>query len=133
MMESRLRPWAGWALAGYWVSLFISTHTPLPALKDLPAGSDKWMHFVAYAGLQFLLLFWLWTRSEFAARHWVIAVAITSTYAVVDECLQPFVNRYADVMDCVADWIGVVLGTMVFAGIWWWSLRRDAASQSEHE
>ncbi len=107
------------ALAGYWAALFVSTHIPMPDLGDLPKNSDKIMHFVAYAGLSFLIGFrWSFGRGltrQIAAR----VFAITAAYAVVDELLQtiPVLHRTGDVYDVLADCCGSLIGLSLLFGV----------------
>lgn len=100
------------ALAGYWSALFVSTHTPMPDLGDLPENSDKVMHFVAYAGLSFLLG-WRWSlNAAFTPALAARVFGITAVYAAVDELLQtiPMLNRTGDVLDALADCCGSLIG-----------------------
>lgn len=105
------------ALAGYWAALFVSTHMPMPDLGDLPKNSDKIMHFVAYAGLSFLIgLRWSFGRRltmTLAAR----VFAVTFAYAIIDELLQtiPALNRTGDVYDVLADCCGSLIGLSLLA------------------
>ena len=103
----------GILLACYWGMLFLGTHLPLPRLGELPKHSDKGMHFIAYAGLSFLLLLWISTIRKLEFRHFVIVFAVTALYAAADELLQiPVNNRTCDVYDALADCLGSVLGLL---------------------
>lgn len=104
------------ALVFYWIALFVGTHIPLHA-NVLPGGSDKWVHFFAYAGLSFLLAFWWSTSQKLTIRHLRRLFAVVAVYAVLDELLQYPVNRSPELLDCLADWIGAVvgLGTLYWA------------------
>ena len=96
-------------LAAYWTFLFASTHVPLP--KDaLPANSDKAAHFVAYAGLSFLLGLWLSLRGPMTIGGYVFVLAVAAAYGAVDELTQIPVGRTGDVWDWVADCVGGGLG-----------------------
>lgn len=98
-----------YALTVYWVALFIGTHIPLPQMA-LPGHSDKSMHFVAYAGLSFLFTWWLHGTKHATLK----TVGVLGVYAVVDEVLQYPVNRTPDVLDAVADWVGIIIGLIIF-------------------
>ena len=105
----------GILLACYWGMLFLGTHIPLPRLEEggLPKYFDKGMHFIAYAGLSFLLLLWISTIRKLEFRHFVIVFAVTALYAAADELLQQIpVNRTPDVYDALADCLGSVLGLL---------------------
>lgn len=106
-----------WLLAGYWVTLFVSTHMRMPNLGDLPRHSDKMMHFVAYAGLSFLLALRWSVARRLTWRHYGIIFAITAVYAVIDELLQtiPALNRTGDPLDALADCCGSAIGLGLFA------------------
>lgn len=94
----------------YW--LFISTVilalitvlslTPLTHLPEAP-GSDKAHHFVAYATLYFPVALakpkqWIWIALLFVA--WSGAI----------ELIQPYVNRYGEWLDMIANCIGLIVG-----------------------
>jgi VanZ family protein len=101
----------GVLLALYWPVLFAATHLPLPRLNELPTGSDKWMHLVAYAGLGGLLSVWLSTRGASLLRLWAIVPPVCLGYAMIDELLQLLVvSRSADWRDGLADLAGALLG-----------------------
>lgn len=113
----------GSVLAGYWIALGVSTHIPvewmawrgLDAGELMAQGGDKLIHLIAYAGLGFLLCFWIASRGRFSFSA-VKAIAIVCIlYAILDELLQIPVGRSADLMDCVADWAGAGLGIGLFA------------------
>lgn len=114
MSKSKLRQLSGWLLTGYWIALFVGTHIPLPKLPG-PEGSDKVLHFGAYFGLQFLLLMWLALRAPLTRAKWATAIGIVFVYGIVDEVMQPYVNRHCDVNDCIADWCGAIIAAIAFA------------------
>ena len=110
----------GLALVVFWVSVFISTHVPSPDLGDLPKHSDKFMHFVAYACLSFLLGLWRAAWRPMTFRDYATVFGITAAYGVVDELLQaiPILNRSCDPVDALADWCGSLIGlVLVFAAL----------------
>ena len=76
---------------------------PLEAPPPAPEGSDKLVHFVAFAALAFPL-----ART---GRFGLIPVFIgASAFGGIIELIQPSFNRSADVNDWVADMVGVILG-----------------------
>jgi len=77
-------------------------------------GGDKVMHLVAYALLAFLFASWLGMRGMEDRRLALRTLGILAIYAVLDELLQIPVRRTADVVDCVADWLGIVVGFASF-------------------
>jgi len=112
---ARIRRWIGFALFVYWSTLFVSTHIPIP--KDMlpPGVSDKTMHYVAYAGLGFLLTVWRSTKRHLPLKSLVSILLCISVYGIIDELLQIPVGRHADVLDWIADFCGAVLGIASFA------------------
>lgn len=104
-------------LGVYWFALFVATHTPLR--NDIGGGvpnADKAAHFVAYAGLAFLLSCALYRAQKKAASRTITVLAIAALYAIADEATQVFVpNRVADFWDWVADMIGAGIGIAFFA------------------
>ena len=76
---------------------------PLEAPPPAPEGSDKLVHFIAFAALVFPL-----ART---GRFGLLPVFITaSVYGGAIELIQPSFNRSADMNDWIADIIGVALG-----------------------
>jgi hypothetical protein len=101
-------------LLGYWIALFVGTHSPsLPV--GVGRGWDKLAHFAGYAGLAFLLAWTLAARGRrsFAAGLSVLAVA--AAYGVLDELLQaPVPGRSPDLWDWTADVGGAAAGLAAF-------------------
>ena len=84
-------------------TLTIAMLWPLEAPPPAPEGSDKLVHFIAFAALAFPL-----ART---GRFGLMPVFISaSAYGGIIELLQHSFNRSADVKDWIADIIGVVLG-----------------------
>lgn len=128
----RFRRIAAAILAVYWIGMFVGTHIPLPKNAFPPGVSDKSLHFLAYAGLAFLLGFWRsraqpWSRGEFATL-----LAIVAGYGILDELLQIPVNRHADVRDWLADLTGAAAGFSVFTvAIWFLRLRQPTLDTTD--
>jgi VanZ family protein len=91
-------------------AIFVASSRPTvpEVISDTP---DLFLHFIAYAGLAFLV-----TRA-IVAGHWdllsfasgVRAWLITAGYGVTDELHQWFVpGRFASVADWIADGVGAV-------------------------
>ena len=69
----------------------------------MPEGSDKLVHFTAFAVLAFPL-----ART---GRFGLIPVLIgASAFGAIIELIQPTFNRSADLNDWVADTLGVLIG-----------------------
>ena len=76
---------------------------PLEAPPPAPEGSDKLVHFIAFAALAFPL-----ART---GRFGVIPVLIgASAFGAIIELIQPTFNRSAELSDWVADTLGVLIG-----------------------
>ena len=85
------------------LTLTVAMLWPLEAPPPAPEGSDKLVHFIAFAALVFPL-----ART---GRFGLLPVFITaSAYGGAIELIQPSFNRSAEVNDWIADIIGVVLG-----------------------
>ena len=98
----------------YWVGLTAGTHAPrLPV--DLPGGSDKIAHFVAFAGLAFLLS-WVWTtRRPLVPLGLIFALGVAVLYAFLDEQTQRLVpGRSCELADWLADVTGALIGISLF-------------------
>lgn len=111
MTDSRYqRAWTHWyrrALPTYWLSLFILTHLPKLRIPGEIPQSDKIAHFGAYGLLAFLL--WRFVETFHSPRGAGFAfrlLILIGVYGVIDEVLQGFVGRSADVMDWLADLVG---------------------------
>ncbi|WP_298869243.1 VanZ family protein [uncultured Gimesia sp.] len=100
----------------YWILLFTATHIPIKK-GTLPQGTDVPLHFIAYTGLSFLLIWWLsfkWDKLT-PLRLLVVFVGV-SLFGVLDELLQgiPVLRREPSVDDWVADTLGALLGIVIF-------------------
>lgn len=96
----------------YWAAIFIATHLPKSSLPKLE-WSDKLYHFVAYAGLSFLLAWAIPSRSR--TKQILLTAVIGVAYACVDELTQHLVpGRYCDVGDMLADAFGVGIGILAY-------------------
>ena len=98
----------------YWAAMLLGTHLPGPAVPATPY-SDKSLHFMAYAGLGFLLA-WAWTaRRPFLWGGPLFAVAVAVGYGGLDELTQTLIpGRYGDVVDWLYDAAGTLTGTGCF-------------------
>ena len=85
------------------ITLTLAMLWPLEAPPPAPEGSDKLVHFIAFAALAFPL-----ART---GRFGLLPVLIgASAFGGAIELIQPTFNRSADVNDWAADIIGVLLG-----------------------
>ena len=85
------------------LTLTVAMLWPIEAPPPAPEGSDKLVHFIAFAALAFPL-----AHTGRIGLGPVFVGAIAFGGAI--ELIQPSFNRSADVNDWIADVVGVVLG-----------------------
>ena len=85
--------------------------TPLAELPEIP-GNDKFHHLVAYAMLAFLA-----TLPRRTATALVAALLAVIAYGGLIEVLQPYVNRYGEFNDFLANAAGAILGGLLAHGV----------------
>jgi VanZ family protein len=102
---------ARFALAAYWLAMFIGTHIPGQFNPEF-TWPDKFVHCGAYAGLVFLARWAFLGRDWSNWGRWTLLLA---TYGAIDEITQIPVNRTCDPFDWTADVVGLLLGNAVFA------------------
>ena len=103
----------------YWLSISLFCLTvitilsllPLPELPPVP-GTDKTHHFVAYALLAF-------PTALRRPKHWQIVVLFFIGWSGIIELIQPYVNRYGEWQDLVANIIGLIFGFLAVQVIKW--------------
>ena len=97
------------------LTLTVAMLWPLEAPPPAPEGSDKLLHFIAFAALAFPL-----ART---GRIGLLPVFVgASAFGGIIELIQPSFNRSVDVNDWVADIVGVALG--IGCGLLYRRLRR---------
>lgn len=118
----------GWGPAALWAAvLFLLSAWGSPPV-GLASGMDKLVHAGAYLMLG-LALAWgrMWTSSNVPVSTLVLAGVI---YGVVVESYQVFVSgREAELMDGLANALGVLVGYIVFSSIVPGLRKRDQASE----
>jgi len=100
-------------IARYWVPLSLFSFSvitvlsllPLAELPEMP-GSDKTHHFIAYG----LLMFPVALRQP---KHWLLIGFAFIVWSGAIELVQPFVNRYGEWLDLLANSGGVLLGAVI--------------------
>jgi VanZ family protein len=100
------------AIRVHWISLtfgvlvaitFLSLW-PLDRLPEVP-GTDKTHHVIAYA----LLMLPTALRKP---QRWMLLALLFIFYSGAIELLQPYVNRYGEWMDVLANTAGVICGVV---------------------
>jgi hypothetical protein len=97
------------------VAITVVSLLPLAALPPAPGG-DKIHHTIAYA----LLTIPAALRKP---RKWTVLCLFFIAYSGLIELLQPFVNRYCDWIDLMANASGVAAGVIVAHAVNRWSPR----------
>ena len=82
---------------------------PLPALPEVP-GADKTHHLIAYGFLAF-------PAALKGPNKLTILLLCFVAFGGLIELIQPYVNRYGEWLDFVANTAGVALGTAI--GTYW--------------
>ena len=104
------------SIKAYWVVLTLATLVaitflslwPLAQLPSVP-GTDKTHHLIAYA----LLMFPIALRKP---KNWLLIGLLFIAYSGAIELIQPYVNRYGEWLDMLANSAGVMCGA-VAAGL----------------
>ena len=97
----------------YWLPISIIifsgiTVLSLVPLEELPntPGSDKTHHLIAYAALAY-------PASLRRPAGWRYTILFFTLYSGLIEIIQPYMNRYSDWIDFVANIIGLALGSIL--------------------
>jgi VanZ family protein len=106
----------------YWITLVVLTHIPIPKLVYQAQVSDKWLHFLGYINLVFLLWFTIYPESRVNWRSrwaWLILLAAV-VYGGLDELSQPYFDRSCDIEDFIANAAGIMAGLVIFTFLSFW-------------
>ena len=107
-----------WLTLAYAVLILIISSIPDLTPPELGFEfQDKLYHFIEYGIFSVLLFFSLLNSSRdfFKKNVLVISIFIGASYAIIDEIHQRFIpGRSADILDFVADFLGVALIQIVF-------------------
>lgn len=93
--------------AGAVLGVTVLSVLPMPQVDGLE--SDKINHLIAYAALAFLLVLSLPRDRRLPRGFWVGLLSLL-LYGVVMEVVQHYIGREFDLMDMVANAVGVLLG-----------------------
>ena len=97
----------------YWLVLGLLLLTAITLLSLLPAvqlpdvpGTDKTHHFIAYGALMLPI-------ALARPKHWLLIGLGFIAWSGAIELIQPYVNRYGEWLDLLANAAGVGCGIMV--------------------
>lgn len=120
----RLRRWLSLLILAYFAALFWGTHTRKPPRIVSEGVSDKYLHFLAYGGLAFLVASRLACNRRPTWRRHAKLWLVIAVYGVLDEFLQIPVGRDAEFADWLMDATGAATGLLACAIIVSWLERR---------
>lgn len=80
---------------------------PADKLPDVP-GTDKVHHLIAYACLVFPV-------ALSKPKHWLLITLLFVGWSGVIELIQPYVNRYGEWLDMLANVSGIACGIIIAA------------------
>ena len=80
----------------------VASLIPLPNLPEVP-GTDKTHHIIAYALIVLPVCI-------VKPKHWWVFLLIVFLWSGVIELIQPYVNRYGEWMDLLANFCGILIG-----------------------
>lgn len=86
------------------LSITLLSLTPLDELPAAP-GSDKLHHLIAYAALTIPL-------ALKKPRYWGLIILAFLLYSGLIEIIQPYVNRYGEWADMLANSLGIFCGLL---------------------
>jgi drug/metabolite transporter (DMT)-like permease len=100
-----------WSILSICILLMITTLSlwPIDYLPSAP-GSDKTHHLIAYAALVF-------PTALRKPNRWMWLVVFFIFFSGLIELVQPYVNRYGEWADMLANTVGVVCGVVLATGI----------------
>jgi hypothetical protein len=109
-------------LAGYWVALLVVTHISLPKIVYQARVSDKWLHFLAFMNLIFLLWFSFRPDDKVNWRSrlvWLLLLAVC-IYGGLDELTQPYFGRTCDLYDFLSNIAASITGLLIITFLSFW-------------
>ncbi len=117
-------------LTVYWLMIFTGTHWPRLSLPNV-SHLDKYLHFLAFSGLAFLMAWAIPTSIHRPRWNVLIAALVCVGYAAIDEFSQIPVGRTADMLDWLADCAGVTVGLTAYLAsrTWLWKRQRFSPFQ----
>ncbi len=101
------------------VVLALITIASLFPIEHLPAapGSDKAHHFISYCALML-------PTAIRKPKYWLALAFFFISWSGLIELIQPYVNRYGEWLDMLANMGGVVLAIMIAQVIHWFIVKQ---------
>lgn len=93
------------------VSITVLSLIPIPKFPDVP-GNDKTLHFIAYG----VLMFPAALRKH---KYWLFIGVFFICWSGMLEIVQPYINRYGEWMDMLANTTGVICSVLLAQLINW--------------
>ena len=94
----------------YSILLVVATHLPrVPTFVRGP-GADKWLHFAAYGCQTALAMSVFHFTNRLVLKNVIVLIILLATFGAIDELTQPLFSRQAELLDWVADCVGIVFG-----------------------
>ena len=109
-------------MVSYWIVISILAFMQVPGVVYQAHVSDKWIHFLAYLILVFLLWFSVRPDSKVVWHSWAtwLVFAVIVAYGGAVELVQPYFGRTKDLDDFLANAAGVFVGLIMFAFLAFW-------------
>ena len=97
-----------WFALGYAMLAVVAFYSLIPISAELP-GTDKTLHFITY----FLLSAFFTTLVQLPRSLWLVAAGLV-LFGVLMEILQGLTGyRYLEIMDMLANGLGVLVGLTI--------------------
>lgn len=113
----------------HWLVISLLTLSVITSLSLWPAdqlpkvpGTDKSHHFIAYAGLMFPVAL----RQH---KYWLVIGLLFIGWSGAIELIQPYVNRYGEWLDMLANSAGVVCGVLLAWVVRLWITLSDKSTR----
>ena len=103
--QNILRLWKPMTIFLFSTIIFLSLY-PSPRLPMMNEGVDKLYHFIAYLSLVLPLGY---VQPKYTLLYLLILILISGTIEVI----QPYVNRYGEWLDFLANTLGIFVGFLV--------------------
>lgn len=97
-----MKNWWLWVSMALLATITVLSLWPLPELPAVP-GTDKLHHLTAYAVLAIPVVY-------ARPRHWGWVIVFFVGYSGLIELIQPYMNRYGEWLDLLANVFGLMLG-----------------------